>query len=161
MAVGLYLDKASIDIAFKSVDGREINYPALMSYIEDQENDRLVESYAFDATQDGGWSACHYRLARAGIIPKVYRMGYESFTDGSGELRQRRVQKGVDVGLALQLMKSHASRKWDRLVLAATDADFAEPIQRLFEDGVQISFLVFTPYVISYAPALCERMVRS
>ena len=88
-------------------------------------------------------------------------MGYESFTDGSGELRQRRVQKGVDVGLALQLMKSHASRKWDRLVLAATDADFAEPIQRLFEDGVQISFLVFTPYVISYAPALCERMVRS
>lgn len=151
MAVALFIDKACLDIAFRSVDDREIYYPALRSYLEAQESDRVVEAYAFDATPEGGWNFCHRKLAQAGISPKVYRMGYESFTDGSGNLLQRRVQKGVDVGLALQLIKSYELRRWDRLVLAATDADFAEPIQRLHDEhGVLVSFLVL-PNKLSHA----------
>jgi uncharacterized LabA/DUF88 family protein len=55
---------------------------------------------------------------------------------------KRRIQKGVDVGLVTHMLDSHRRKRWTHLVLAASDADFAEPVQRLVElDGVTLTLL--------------------
>ena len=40
-------------------------------------------------------------------------------------------QKAIDVGLVYHMTRSFHNRKWNKLVLAAGDADFHEPVQNL------------------------------
>jgi uncharacterized LabA/DUF88 family protein len=48
-------------------------------------------------------------------------------------------QKAVDVGLAFHLIRSHTHSKWQKLMLAAGDADFHEVVQHLVEnEGVEL-----------------------
>ena len=51
-------------------------------------------------------------------------------------------QKAVDVGLVFHLTRSFYRRKWTKLVLAAGDGDFHEPVQNLVEaDGVDLHII--------------------
>ncbi len=60
----------------------------------------------------------------------------------NGKTLIRRIQKGVDVGLVMHMVDSHRRKRWKNLVLAASDADFAEPVQRLVKfDDVTLSIL--------------------
>ena len=52
----------------------------------------------------------------------------------TGEQYIQTTQKGVDVGLALHLLKSYKRRGWRTLFLAAGDGDFSEVIEYLVEE---------------------------
>ncbi|MGZ3520282.1 MAG: NYN domain-containing protein [Vulcanimicrobiaceae bacterium] len=65
-------------------------------------------------------------------------------------------QKGVDVALARAIERSHHTDRWNHLVLAAGDADFAELVEDLVErDAVRATIigaeksisLAFRPFV--------------
>jgi uncharacterized LabA/DUF88 family protein len=89
-------------------------------------------------------------MQRCGIRVKLYEYAYEDvydenrakIFDSNGKPVKRRIQKGVDVGLVTHMLDSYKRKQWSQLVLAASDADFAEPVQRLVEmDGVALTLL--------------------
>lgn len=67
-----------------------------------------------------------YWPAKMGGGPVLHPTSHEQY-----ELIQ---QKGVDVGLAWNLIRSYQQRKWRTLILAAGDGDFHEPVQHLVEN---------------------------
>jgi uncharacterized LabA/DUF88 family protein len=163
MSVALFIDKANLDILWRGVDSRLINFARLLTYIELTESDRIAEAYCCDATENGEWTSCHKAMAHAGIRPKVYRYAYEPIADAidrhTGVPVRRRIQKGVDVGLATRMIESHRLSGWNHLLLAASDADFAEPVQHLVETyGVRVTALgiperisfALKPYITAY-----------
>lgn len=163
MSMALFIDKAYLDIAWRSFESRLLNYSRLLALIELSENDRFAEAYCYDATENGEWTQCHKAIAHAGIRPKVYRYAYETVVDAvdkyTGLPVRRRIQKGVDVGLATRMIESHRLSGWNHLQLAASDADFAEPVQHLVETyGVHVTVLgiperisfALKPYITAY-----------
>jgi uncharacterized LabA/DUF88 family protein len=69
-------------------------------------------------------------------------------------------QKAVDVGLAYHLIRSHSKRRWERLYLAAGDADFHEPVQALVEqDNVDLILLGTEPSIASVLKPYAKRIV--
>jgi uncharacterized LabA/DUF88 family protein len=148
--IGLFIDGANLSISWRSISPARIDFIALRACIEDHCGDRIVEAYCFDATEDGRTNAYFKMMEKCGIRVKLYRYAYEDvydashqrITDCNGVPVQRRIQKGVDVGLAMHMLESRRRRNWTHLVLAAADADFAEPVQRLVEsDGVALTLL--------------------
>jgi uncharacterized LabA/DUF88 family protein len=79
----------------------------------------------------------------------------------TGEQLELTQQKGVDVGLAFHLMRSHSKKHWKKLFLAAGDGDFHEVVQHLVEnEGVSVILIGAQGTVSSelrpYASALVE-----
>lgn len=143
MPIGLFVDGAFLSICWAQVaPGKRLDYRSLRSRIESELNDSIAEAYCFDATEDGLSSARFRAMEHAGIRVKLYTYSSEPLfgqqrqpllDPATGRQAQRRIQKGVDVGLALHMMDSYHRCLWNRLVLVASDADFAEPVQRLVE----------------------------
>jgi uncharacterized LabA/DUF88 family protein len=59
------------------------------------------------------------------------------------------IQKAVDVGLAFHMTRSFFKRRWAKLVLAAGDGVFQEPVQCLVESDNVDLYLVGTMNTIS------------
>lgn len=148
--IGLFIDGANLTIEWRRFSPAQLDFRKLRAYIEDHCGDKIIEAYCFDATEDGRNNAYFSAIQRSGIRVKLYRYSYESVYDSNHQLirdatgapiKQRR-QKGVDVGLATKMLDSHRRRGWSKLVLAAADSDFAEPVQELVEvHNVDVSIL--------------------
>jgi uncharacterized LabA/DUF88 family protein len=143
MPIGLFIDGSHLSICWAQVaPGRQLDFAKLLACLEAELDDRIVEAYCFDATEGGATSPRFRAMEHAGIRVKLYSYSYESLYDkqrrplmdpSTGLPAQRRIQKGVDVGLALHMLDSSQRGRWRTLVLVGSDADFAEPIRRLVE----------------------------
>lgn len=116
-------------------------------------NERIEDAYYFNADGDPSMArqnafhtALQYPPPRGpGLRVKLYwlqrrqlwwpsNMGGQQVVHATtGQPYEIVQQKAVDVGLATNLLRSHAKRGWRQLFLAAGDADFHEPIQHLVE----------------------------
>jgi uncharacterized LabA/DUF88 family protein len=184
MGVGLFIDGAHLSISWRRITTEQIDFCKLLQSVETEVADRVVEAYCFDATSSGAMTGYFKAMQRAGIRVKLYTFAYEPVYDeqyrpimdpSTGRQAQRRIQKGVDVGLAMHMVDSHRRRGWDKLVLAASDADFAEPTQRLVEQhNVELTTLglpermshAILPYAVkrldlrALAPSITRRSLQ-
>lgn len=142
MAIGLFVDGAYLDIAWRKISSQRLDFARLRNMIEQHCDDRILEAYYFDSDPERRRDSVYRMLQQHGFRVKLYPSTYEDIIDNNGavvrdsrtgEPLRRLRQKGVDVGLALQMLQSHARCAWSRLVLIAGDADFTEPVQRLVE----------------------------
>lgn len=131
-----------------------LDYLKLRQYLESKFGEGIEDAYYFNADADPAGakqSAFHSALAYRppdgpGLRVKLYWLQKKALfwptSWGGGPVlhpeTQRHFeliqQKGVDVGLAFHLMRSHSHRKWTKLYLAAGDSDFHEVVQHLVEN---------------------------
>lgn len=137
-------DGAYLSICWRGIaPGCQLDYVRFVERIEAELGDTIVEAYCFDATENGISEPRFRAMEHAGIRVKLYSYSYESLYDklgkplidpSTGTPATRRIQKGVDVGLAMHMIASYQRCKWNKLALVASDADFAEPVHRLVEN---------------------------
>jgi uncharacterized LabA/DUF88 family protein len=148
--IGLFIDGANLSIAWRGLSAAHIDFAALLNCVEEHCGDTISEAYCFDATENGRTNGYFTAMQHCGIRVKLYEYAYEEcfdanhkrITDANGMPVKRRIQKGVDVGLVTHMLDSYRRKQWTRLVLAAADQDFAEPVQRLVEsDCVTLTLL--------------------
>lgn len=144
--------------------GDHLDYLALRqglerNYCEADKGDRIGEAYYFNADPDppsAAQNAFHTWLQYPppngpGLRVKLYwlqrrELRWPAHMGGglvlhpeTGVNYVQTIQKGVDVGLAFNLIRSFSKRGWKRLFLAAGDSDFHEPVQHLVEnEGVDL-----------------------
>ncbi len=150
MAIGLFIDGAYVHKVF---NGR-MDYLKLRKHIETTLGDTVDEAYFFNADDNPpAAEKLHNALTMPfpggpGFRVKLYWLSkkklYWPTTMGGGPVVHPTIadtqyelttQKAVDVGLVFHMTRSFYRRKWNKLVLAAGDADFHEPIQNLVESG--------------------------
>lgn len=157
--IGLFIDGAYLSISWRQISATQLDFANLLALVAQRRASAIVEAYCFDATANGCTNEYFIAMERSGIRVKLYEYAYEEVRDefdnmivgSNGAPIRRRIQKGVDLGLATYLLESHRRRRWSELVLVAGDADFAEPVQRLVEiEGVTLT-LVGVPQRISHA----------
>jgi uncharacterized LabA/DUF88 family protein len=176
MAIGLFIDASYIYKVFKG----KMDYMKLRDHIENTLQDKIDEAYYFNADNDPptaeklhGFLTLPYPQG-PGFRVKIYWLGKKPLfwpeqlgglpvmhpkqTDLQYELRS---QKGVDVGLVFHMTRSYYRRKWTKLVLAAGDGDFHEPVQSLVEgDNVDLhiigSVATISSELRSYARSIVE-----
>ena len=148
MSIGLFVDGAYIWKVFKD----KIDYLKLRQTLEADLKDQIDEAYFFNADDDPPKAEkLHNALAfpppkGPGFRVKIYwlrrkllwwpkQLGGMPVLHPDDETIQYEVtqQKAVDVGLVFHMTRSFSKRKWTKLVLAAGDADFHEPVQYLVE----------------------------
>lgn len=162
MSIGLFIDASYVYKVFKGkLDYAKLDYVKLREHVESTLNDSIDEAYYFNADNDPptaeklhGFLSVPYP-AGPGFRVKIYWLSkkflfwpeqlggmpvmHPTEADIQYELRN---QKGVDVGLMFHMTRSHYRRKWTKLVLAAGDGDFHEPIQNFVEsDGVDLHLI--------------------
>lgn len=148
MSIGLFIDGAYMLKTFKE----HIDYLKLRNYIETELADTIDEGYFFNADSDPPKAEKLHNVLTLppprgpGLRIKIYwlqkkqlfwpkQLGGQPVVhpDNSNILFEQTTQKAVDVGLVYHLVRSFHKRKWTKLVLAAGDADFHEPVQNLVE----------------------------
>jgi uncharacterized LabA/DUF88 family protein len=165
MSIGLFIDGAYLTKVYP----RRVDYSALRKLVEADLGDTVDEGYYFSADDDPPKAQkLHNALAYPppagpGLRVKIYWLHKKKlfWPPGLGggpvmhptkqpPLQYEHVtQKAVDVGLIFHLTRSFLKRGWKKLVLAAGDGDFHEPVQSLVEnDNVEL-YLVGTINSIS------------
>lgn len=149
MSVGLFIDGAYVRKAFEE----NMDYKKLRDHVEDWTDDTVDEGYFFDVNAAGGRNEkLHYALSLPAPRGPGLRVKNDYWSQtrplywpaklGGGPVEhpvfpniayEQTTQKGVDVGLIFHMLRSHQNRKWTKLVLAAGDGDFHEPVQHLVE----------------------------
>jgi len=146
--IGLFIDGAYVWNVYPD----KINYAALRGYIEAKLNDQVDEGYFFNADDDPPKAQkLHNALAYPppngpGLRVKIYWLQkkllyWPKHLGGDPVMHptipdvhyEQRMQKAVDVGLTFHMVRSFHKRHWNKLVLAAGDGDFHEPVQSLVE----------------------------
>lgn len=149
MSIGLFIDGAYI---WKSFQQERIDYLKLRQFIEEELSDTVDEGYFFNADDDPPraeklHNALTFPPPRGpGLRVKIYWLsrkplywprqlgGMPVIHPDNPDLQFELVtQKAVDVGLVYHMTRSYHKRQWTKLVLAAGDADFYEPVQNLVE----------------------------
>jgi uncharacterized LabA/DUF88 family protein len=180
MSIGLFIDGAYVLKTFKN---GKLDYTKLRSRIERDLSDVVTVGYFFNADREPPKAkALHSALEQPypngpGLRTKIYWLKEETLhwprQYGGEEVRHpdkgkypdlsyvQTTQKAVDVGLAYHMIRSYHIDKWEKLVLATGDADFAEPVQDLVEHyGVKL-YLVgsssnISNSLVSYAKQIFE-----
>lgn len=148
MNIGLFIDGAYVWKVYKE----HIDYLKLRRHVEETLKDTVDEGYFFNADTDPPKAEkLHNALTfpppkGPGLRVKIYwlqkkqlfwpkQLGGMPVVHPDDPTLQYELtsQKAVDVGLAYHLTRSYHKRKWTKLVLAAGDADFHEPVQNLVE----------------------------
>lgn len=148
MSIGMFVDGGYVYKVFRD----RIDYLKLRRYVETELNDEIDEGYFFNADDDPPraqklHNALSYPPPRGpGLRVKIYwldkrllywpkHLGGQPVLHPDDETIQyeQTTQKAVDVGLIYHMTRSYHKRKWNRLVFAAGDADFHEPVQNLVE----------------------------
>lgn len=148
MTIGIFVDAAYIWKTHKEFT----DYLKLRQFIEEELGDTVDEGYFFDVdTGPTKASKLHNLLTfpppkGPGFRVKTYwlqkkplfwpkKLGGQPVLHPDNPTIQYELttQKAVDVGLVYHMTRSHSKRKWDKLVLAAGDADFHEPVRNLVE----------------------------
>ena len=129
-----------------------MDYTKLRAKIESDLDDVIDEAYFFNADDDPPRAQkLHNALAYPppkgpGFRVKIYwlqrkqlwwprNLGGQPVLHPDNEDLQYEIvqQKAVDVGLVFHMTRSFSKRGWDKVVLAAGDGDFYEPVQYLVE----------------------------
>lgn len=152
-----FVDGSFVYKVWRATEHGNLDYRALRQLLEEEyldEDTRITEAYYFNADDDppkASTNAFHEQLKvrypnGPGFRLKMYwlakrklfwpqAMGGEPVVHPeTGEQFVQMTQKGVDVGLALHLLKSFNRRRWSTLFLAAGDGDFSEVIEYLVEE---------------------------
>jgi len=164
MSIGLFIDGAYVWKVFQD----RISYKKLRDHVEHDLGDDVDEGYFFNADEDPPRAQkLHNALAYPppggpGLRVKIYwlqkkllywpkSLGGTPVVHPEDETIQYELkeQKAVDVGLAFHLIRSFSKRHWTKLVLAAGDGDFHEPVQYLVETENVDLFLVGSVATIS------------
>ena len=153
----LFVDGSFVYKTWKSSESGNISYRDLRKLLEERyldDGSHIVEAYYFNADDDPpkastnffheqlkirypdgpGFRVKMYWLAKRKLFWPSSMGGGPVVHPETGEQYVQTTQKGVDVGLALQLLKSYARRGWRTLFLAAGDGDFSEVIEYLVEE---------------------------
>ncbi|MET0391389.1 MAG: NYN domain-containing protein [Polyangiales bacterium] len=155
-----FIDGAYLFKVWQSLHRQDrLDYLKLRVYLESTFQSPIDEAYYFSADPDpptAGVDAFHHALAYPpphgpGLRVKLYWLqrralhwpaawgGGPIVHPKTGQHYELVQQKAVDVGLAFHLMRSHGTRKWRKLFLAAGDSDFHEAVQHLVEnEGVEL-----------------------
>lgn len=157
MAAALFIDGAYVLKVWQALHRPDrIDYLKLRRELERSflcEGEVIDEGYFFNADPDpprSSQNAFHrwlqmpqprgpglrvrlYWLQRKELYWPVSMGGGKVVHPVSGQVFTQTQQKAVDVGLIFHLMRSFAQRKWNKLLLAAGDGDFHEPVQHLVE----------------------------
>ncbi len=168
----LFVDGSFVYKVWKATEHGNINYRDLRKLLEEEyldDDTRITEAYYFNADDDppkASTNAFHEQLKvrypnGPGFRVKMYwlakrKLFWPQVMGGgpvvhpeTGEQYVQTTQKGVDVGLALHLLKSFNRRKWSTLSLAAGDGDFSEVIEYLVEDGNVDVYLIGAERAVS------------
>lgn len=157
MAIGLFIDGAYIYKVFND----PIDYLKLRQHIEQELHDTVDEAYFFNADSDPPraeklHNALTFPPPRGpGLRVKIYWLqkrllfwprqlgGQPVMHPTIPDLQYEQItQKAVDVGLVYHMTRSFHKRGWNKLVLAAGDSDFHEPVQHFVEDeNVELSLI--------------------
>ena len=149
MPIGFFVDGAYVAKAFEGM----IDYSKVRRFLEAELKDEVDEAYYFNATdRDITPKAQKFHNALAyppphgpGLRVKLYWLqkrqldwpkamgGGKVVHPQSGLPYEIKQQKAVDVGLVYHMTRSFHMRHWTKLVLAAGDADFHEPVQNLVQ----------------------------
>lgn len=148
MAIGLFIDGAYV---FKVFNGL-IDYVKLRQTIERELQDKIDEAYFFNADSDPpranklhnaltypppkgpGLRVKNYWLQKSKLCWPAKLGGHPVMHPTIPNLQfEQYAQKAVDVGLIFHMTRSFHKRGWNKLVLAAGDGDFHEPVQSLVE----------------------------
>jgi hypothetical protein len=141
VSAALFVDGAALTIELRR-RGCSVDLTGLVRWAESVAGPLAIR-YWFDATVDGTPNAFHNAAARAGgfrlkVHPQIPRM--MCGTDGRQITAMKQV--GVDVGLAIQVLRSLDRDGWDTLVLVAGDGDFYPLAEDLVERrGVRLIVL--------------------
>jgi uncharacterized LabA/DUF88 family protein len=164
MSIGLFIDGAYVWHVFQD----RIKYTTLRSHIESELKDQVDEGYFFNADDDPPKAQkLHNALAYPppggpGLRVKIYwlqkKLLFWPKHMGGGPVMhptipdmqfEQKSQKAVDVGLTFHMVRSFHQRHWNKLVLAAGDSDFHEPVQSLVEGENVELYLVGSMNTIS------------
>lgn len=163
MSIGVFIDGAYLSRVYP---GR-LDYMTLRRMLETEIGDEVDEAYFFNADDDPPKATkLHNKLAYPppggpGFRVKIYWLnrkllswpralgGQPVVHPETGRQFELTTQKAVDVGLVYHMTRSFHKRQWKKLVLAAGDADFHEPIQNLVESDNVDLYLVGTMGSIS------------
>ncbi len=127
---GAYLMKASAPLG-------KFDYLRLKSFLVKECGDPFFESYFLNSTQNppaDQQDGFHTWLKSAPprgpkMRVQLYKLkDLEVWCHGCNQLTVKKVQKGVDVGIATLILKLASQGQYDRLVLAAGDGDFEDAI---------------------------------
>lgn len=133
-----------VDAAYlmKAAPGR-FDYLRLKNTLEQHNGEELAESFYLNSTpnppsdeQDAfhNWLKCAPPRGPKMRV-KLYQLkDLHSTCPGCGQVFERKVQKGVDVGVATLLVKLASQGRYDRVLLAAGDGDFEDAIAYVKEE---------------------------
>jgi len=148
MSIGLFVDGSFVYKTYPD----QIDYLKLRQLIESELSDSVDEAYYFNSDNDPpkatkfnncltvpppggpGFRLKIYWLSKKKLYWPPSLGGHPVLHPNDSNIHYELTsQKGVDVGLAYHMVRSHYKRKWDKLVLCAGDGDFHEPVQNLVE----------------------------
>lgn len=141
----MFIDGAYIYREYIRPFGR-VNYPALRQAVADTVGGEVTESFFFNATDQNASDqikGLHEALRKWHF--KVYEGWLQSrplsWPDGAPVLHPitlepyvLQTQKGVDVSMGYNLLRSFIAHRWSDLALVSGDADFEEPVRDLVEN---------------------------
>ena len=135
--IGVFVDGSYLWQAWRTLTSSYVEYAQLLRLIKERCSDPTAIAYYFDARRPR--VDCEGRervLRRAGFrvrtnYPVVQEIAHGAdgrpvIDPATGKALVLERQKGVDVGLALEITRSLQRDRWTQLVLIAGDADFAE-----------------------------------
>ena len=117
--------------------GRPFDYLKLKNEMMRLNGGPILESYYLNSTHDpasDAQNAFHTWVKTAPPKGPKFRVQLYKLKSmhmqcpGCGQLFDRQVQKGVDVGIATLIIKLAAQNVYDRLILSAGDGDFEDAI---------------------------------
>ena len=149
MSIGVFVDGAYVTKAFDAM----LDFSKVRRFLEAELKDEVDEAYYFNAIdRDVSTKVEKFHNALAyppphgpGFRVKLYWLqkrhlnwpkamgGGKVVHPQSGLPYETKQQKAVDVGLVYHMTRSFHMRHWTKLVLAAGDADFHEPVQNLVQ----------------------------
>jgi uncharacterized LabA/DUF88 family protein len=153
VSIGLFVDGG-----YSRSQCRDVDMEQLVRYVEMELKDKLSEAVYVDGappSQASGtarfhqgltWPRCRggpgFKLKLYPVEDHVVRYpkgGPVLYPDGSPVVEHKQV--GVDIGLALAMLRGHERNGWDKLALMACDGDFLQVLDELKAAGVSICLL--------------------
>lgn len=149
MPIGLFVDGG-----YTRCSCRGVEMTCLARYLEQALGDRIAVAMFFDGRSDAmapGTANFHRLIAKprsrggAGFRLELFPVDAHPvlYPDGSPVLCAdglpllERKQVGVDIAMALAMLRTRAAGQWDKLALMAGDGDFAPTLAELIGGGAK------------------------
>lgn len=132
---------------------------ALSKQVDMRRFDQLMRFYSGSVPSRSVWfgtrnptgsdGSFFHVLSSIGIETKHYRLARkETSCPSCSTISMREIQKGVDVGLAVFVMKEMFHGRFDKLMLIAGDGDFLDLVHEIQQSGRKV-YVIGTPETVS------------